>query len=192
MLQIHQNKPTCVPHFVGKSAVGLNFVTAKGNVGAWCGADSQGEAHRVGSEFRCHLQGIQDISLSLRHFLALSVTHQSVDVEFPERHLSHELQTQHDHPRAPEKQDVLAHDHQVIRVEALEVRCPSGQPSVANGQSAELNQVSSTSVSSLSALTWHREHFVGVSRAVITSPHPSQYQTGIRCPHQSCREIHQS
>ncbi len=30
------------------------------------------------------------------------------------------------------------------------------------------------------------------ARLTIWRPQSSQYQTGIRCPHQSCREIHQS
>ena len=33
---------------------------------------------------------------------------------------------------------------------------------------------------------------MGSSRATIISPHLSQYQTGMRWPHQSCREMHQS
>ena len=33
---------------------------------------------------------------------------------------------------------------------------------------------------------------LGAERATISSPHPSQYQTGIRCPHQIWRDTHQS
>ena len=32
----------------------------------------------------------------------------------------------------------------------------------------------------------------GSSTATITSPQSSQYQTGMRCPHHSWREMHQS
>src|SRR5206468_10470156 len=38
-------------------------------------------------------------------------------------------------------------------------------------------------------------HFVqaaGAVRATIVSLHLPQYQAGMRCPHQSCREMHQS
>ena len=59
----------------------------------------------------------------------------------------------------------------------------SGQPRVANGQSAELNQVSRTS-SSCS----HPSPSGGVSPTWVSSP---RYQTGSRCPHQSWREMHQ-
>ena len=62
---------------------------------------------------------------------------------------------------------------------------------VENGQSAEENHVSSTSSSWRRFFEWHFGHSVGSVRATISSPH-SQYQTGMRCPHQSWREMHQS
>src|ERR1700722_17479871 len=63
---------------------------------------------------------------------------------------------------------------------------------VENGQSAELNQVSSTSGSCVILPEPHFAHFVGVSRDTMISLHSLQYHAGIRCPHQSCREMHQS
>src|ERR1700692_261793 len=63
---------------------------------------------------------------------------------------------------------------------------------VENGHSAELNHVSSTSGSCVSLPEPHFVHFDGVSRATIISAQSPQCQAGIRCPHQSCREIHQS
>ena len=68
----------------------------------------------------------------------------------------------------------------------------SGQPRVECGHSAELNQVSSTSGSLVSDEEPHSEHASGsVWSTVIPSQSP-QYQTGIRCPHQSWRLMHQS
>src|SRR4051794_35541594 len=67
----------------------------------------------------------------------------------------------------------------------------SGQPSVENGQSPDENQVSSTSGSWRSAVLPHVAHAVGSSRPTIVWPW-SQYHAGMRCPHQSCREMHQS
>src|SRR5258707_13985701 len=63
---------------------------------------------------------------------------------------------------------------------------------VEKGQSAELNHVSSTSGSCVSLLEPHFVHFAGVWRATIISLQSPQYQAGMRCPHHSCREMHQS
>src|SRR4030042_3114109 len=63
---------------------------------------------------------------------------------------------------------------------------------VEKGQRAELNQVSRPSVSGRSAPEPPPGHDRGVSLATITSLQASQYQAGIRCPHQICLEIHQS
>src|ERR1700741_2651159 len=63
---------------------------------------------------------------------------------------------------------------------------------VENGQSAELNHVSSTSESCVSFDEPHFVHFAGVSRATMIALQSPQYHAGMRCPHQSCREMHQS
>ena len=60
---------------------------------------------------------------------------------------------------------------------------------VANGHSAEENQVSSTSGSRSSAAEPHVAHAAGSSSATVSCP-SGQYHTGIWCPHQSCREMH--
>src|SRR5207237_9704262 len=66
-----------------------------------------------------------------------------------------------------------------------------GHPSVENGHSPDENQVSSTSGSCVSRPEWHVSQSRGVSRETVTCPY-SQYHAGIWCPHQSCRETHQS
>ena len=68
----------------------------------------------------------------------------------------------------------------------------SGQPSVANGHSAELNQVSSTSGSWVRSLPPQGRQAWGVSTVTVSSPHAPQVHTGIRWPHQIWREMHQS
>src|SRR5436305_13889103 len=57
---------------------------------------------------------------------------------------------------------------------------------VANGQSAEENQVSSTSGS------WVQPAGGSSSGPRQASSPDGEYQTGIRCPHHSCRLMHQS
>src|SRR6202158_1005368 len=63
---------------------------------------------------------------------------------------------------------------------------------VENGHNAELNHVSSTSGSCVSLAEAHFAHFAGVTRATVISLQSPQYHAGIRCPHQSWREMHQS
>src|SRR5690606_36160069 len=63
----------------------------------------------------------------------------------------------------------------------------SGQPMVEKGQSADENQVSSTS-SSWCTGPPHLVHLSGAVRATMISPQSSQYHAGILWPHQSCLE----
>src|SRR5690242_151430 len=69
----------------------------------------------------------------------------------------------------------------------------SGQPSVEWHHSADENQVSRTSSSRLSALALLPAFFAAspASRATKMLP-ASSYQAGMRWPHQSWREMHQS
>src|SRR5450830_915819 len=60
------------------------------------------------------------------------------------------------------------------------------------GHRPEENQVSSTSGSCCSFAPWQAEHSVGSSIETMISPQSSQYHTGIRWPHHSWREMHQS
>ncbi len=55
----------------------------------------------------------------------------------------------------------------------------SGQPSVENGQSAEENQVSSTSSSRVRCVLPHFSHLLGSSRLTLMWPQSSQYHAGI-------------
>src|SRR5687767_8728615 len=63
---------------------------------------------------------------------------------------------------------------------------------VEKGHKPELNHVSSTSVSCTRSAEPQREHDAGVSRATTISRHLRQCHAGMRWPHQSWREMHQS
>ena len=65
----------------------------------------------------------------------------------------------------------------------------SGQPRVANGQSADENHVSRTSSSRRSSIEPHSAQAPGSDSATVTCP-SGQYHAGIWCPHQSWREMH--
>ena len=68
----------------------------------------------------------------------------------------------------------------------------SGHPRVEKGHSAEENQVSRVSSSCFRAVQPHFGQAAGSSRLTTISPQSGQYHAGIRCPHHSWREIHQS
>ena len=67
----------------------------------------------------------------------------------------------------------------------------SGQPSVANGQSADENHVSSTSVERVSSVEPHSAHASGSSPRTVTWP-SGHSQSGSWWPHQIWREMFQS
>ena len=67
-----------------------------------------------------------------------------------------------------------------------------GQPSVVKGSRPEENQVSRTSVSWVMSVELQLPQVVGVSRATVIPPQGLQCQAGMRWPHQSWREMHQS
>ena len=52
------------------------------------------------------VQRVQDIAFGLGHLLAFGIPHQAGDIDLPERHVAHELQSHHDHPGDPEENDV--------------------------------------------------------------------------------------
>src|SRR5207244_1532980 len=66
----------------------------------------------------------------------------------------------------------------------------SGQPSVAKGQSADENQVSSTSSSWRNSGASHSAQAPGSDSATVVWP-SGQYHAGIWWPHHSWREMHQ-
>ena len=79
-------------------------------------------------------------------------------------------------------------------IERGEVGGAVGQPRLEKGTSQDENQVSSTS-SSWRTAPPHAGAGVDVrrgSRSVRPQPSDSQYHTGMRWPHQSWREMHQS
>ena len=81
----------------------------------------EGEAQRVGAILVDQVEGVHDVPLRLRHLLARLVADQRVDVDRVERHLLHEVQPHHHHPRDPEEDDVEAGDEHRGRVIALQL-----------------------------------------------------------------------
>src|SRR6201996_3527003 len=81
----------------------------------------------------------------------------------------------------------------VLRIASMTCDAPvPGHPSEVNGSRPELNHVSSTSVSCVISAESQYSHTCGVSRATVIPPHFPQCHAGMRCPHHSWREMHQS
>jgi len=76
----------------------------------------QREAQRIAAISVDKLEGIDDVSLGLRHLLPLRVAHEGVDVDRMERDLAHEMQPHHHHAGDPEENDVEAGDQHVAGI----------------------------------------------------------------------------
>ena len=74
------------------------------------------------------VDGVQNVALGFRHFLAVGIAHQAMHVDLAKRHVVHEFQTHHDHACDPEKDDVEAGDQHGGRVKGLERIALSGPP----------------------------------------------------------------
>ncbi len=67
-----------------------------------------------------------------------------------------------------------------------------GQPKTETGSRPEENQVSRTSVSCVICAEPQCEQAAGSTRATVVLWQFAQCHAGMRWPHQSCREMHQS
>ena len=136
---VHLQEARGVPQLGGEVAVALDALLIELDVAALAFHRRQREAQRVGAIFVDQAERVDRVALRLGHLLALGVADQAVEVERLPRPLAHELEALHRHAGIPEEDDVEAGDQDVVGVVALEVvRSRSGQPSVANGHSAEL------------------------------------------------------
>ena len=66
------------------------------------------------------IDGVQHVTLGLRHLVAVRVAHETVDIDLPEGHIARELDTHHDHPCDPEEDDVETSDQDIGGVEGLQ------------------------------------------------------------------------
>ena len=115
-----------------------------------------------------------------------------MQIDHAERHIAGIFNAHHDHTGYPEKKDIVAGLHHRRRVEILQIFSLVGpaQCRVRPEPGAEpgIQHVGSCTRSLLP----HLVHLVGTSTDTIISPQAWQYQTGMRCPHQSWRLMHQS
>ena len=93
--------------FLPCAAAVASHASAKRSASAPCGVDD--------------VERVDGVALDLRHLLAVLVGDHRVQVDRPERHLLHEVQPRHHHPRDPEEDDVVPGLEQRRRVEGLEL-----------------------------------------------------------------------
>ena len=79
-------------------------------------------AQRVGAVALDHLERVDAVAERLGHLAMLGVADRAVQVHAGVRHLAHELEARHDHPRHPEEQDLGGGDQRVAGVERREIR----------------------------------------------------------------------
>ena len=89
------------------------FVTAHAvfrelEVVARSGTDDERKAPRVGAVFFYHVQRINDIAERFRHFSALPVAHESVQVDIFERDLAAQERAHEYHACDPEEKNVIS------------------------------------------------------------------------------------
>ena len=121
---VHQGEAGGVPDLVDEKAIALDPVLVEADLAALGGEGGEGEAHRVGAVAVHDLKRIDDVAGRFRHLLAMLVAHQGVEVDVLERHLVHEVQPHHHHPRHPEEEDVEAGDQDRGRVEGRQFPGP--------------------------------------------------------------------
>ncbi len=155
------------------------------------------------------LDGVDDVALGLRHLLAIGVADEGVDVDLAEgdgvgegargavghRDVEHEVGAEHDHAGDPEEEDVEAGDEELGGIEgwrsgwvaAVAGPAEDGKGKQAGGEPGVEDVGFLADVGDAAAGAGGR-----VSRVTVSLPQASQYQAGMRWPHQSWREMHQS
>ncbi len=129
----------------------------------------------------------------LRHAAPVRREHGRVDDHVGERQLPEQLEPGEDHAVLPEPDDLAGGRLDVARDRsARRSSVSSGHPSVANGQSADENHVSSTSVSRVELGRSRTRRTLRARSPRRSRARPGSTRRGIWWPHQICREMHQS
>ena len=103
---VHLGKAAGVPQLGAEISVTGDAAGGKPQVAPHRRHRGQGEAHRVAAVLVDQLQRVEHVAERLRHLLALLITHQGMDIDGAERHLTHHGQLHHHHPRHPEEDDI--------------------------------------------------------------------------------------
>ena len=110
-LQVGHHVSGSVPQFVGEVSASLQLALVHPHVVAWGCAGGQCESDRIRAIQVDNLQRIEDIALNFAHLDTVRVQHHSMEIHRVERLFAHVEKAAEDHPRHPEKQDVVARLH---------------------------------------------------------------------------------
>jgi hypothetical protein len=72
---IHEHESGGVPDLVGEGAIAVGAALAEGDVGSGRGHGRQSEASCVGTKALDDFEGVDNVALGLRHFLAVRIPH---------------------------------------------------------------------------------------------------------------------
>ena len=107
---VHLGKPAGVPQFGAEVAVARDALGIQLQRPAERGHRGIGKAQGIGTECVDDLQRVNDVAERFGHLLALGIADQAVQVDRLERHLIHNGQLHHHHPRDPEEDDIRPGD----------------------------------------------------------------------------------
>src|SRR5699024_69926 len=130
---IHQRNLRGVEQFRGKVACRSCRVAAQRQVRAWVSTASKRKAQRISTVITHPVHWVNAVAQRLRHLTAMLITHQTVQIEIPERNLwaafcplpqqlwglSSSESSEHHHARYPEEDNVVAGNQNVSWVELL-------------------------------------------------------------------------
>ncbi len=154
------------------------------------GHRQQPEAQRVGAVAVDLLERVDPGPEALRHPPPVAGLDHRVDVDVAERDVAGELDPHHDHPRDPEEEDLARGGEEAGRIEGAQLRGVVG-PAERRERPDRRAEPGVEDVLLLAQLAAAGATALGRLLGDQVSPQASQYQTGIRWPHQSWREMHQ-
>ena len=96
-------KRTGVPELCAEISISCNALHIQFEHPAERGHRGVGKAQCICAKFVDNLQRVDHVACGLTHFFALSIPHQTMQVDGVEGHLINHGQLHHHHPRNPEK-----------------------------------------------------------------------------------------
>jgi len=192
ILQVHEGKTSGIPDFVDEELISRNALFRHPHIAPLSGKGRQSIAKGIGSVFFYHFQGIDTVSPRFAHLFAPFITHKGMKVYIPEGNILHHIEPHHHHPGNPEEQDIEPRNEERGRIKRLQCRGVFRPAEGGKGPQGGAKPRVEDIFVLVNGGTPAMGTMVGIMGAYRFSPQASQYQTGIRCPHQIWREIHQS
>lgn len=107
------NEAGDVPEFVAEIAARDNGIFGEGLVHTGGTAAENTEAEGIGAIFGDHIHRVDDVAFTLGHFLAVSVEHETMEIDFAEGNFAGDVEAHHDHAGDPSEEDVGTGFHDI-------------------------------------------------------------------------------